>query len=182
MFPPRSELLKWLSDNGEEPAFVARARAPLFALDSLHALCEAKRTELLDGPRVHWTMLARLTDKQWSRLTSVTGKPDDLQVFETLDALLYTNKPIQPSILDSVRSAWRRFVESAERFNSKWDYFLRTVDLEPVNRPRRAYNDYYVLEKSCAVGTETALRGFTPLEMIDRAYLEERYPFLVWSR
>lgn len=183
MFPSessRSDLLKWLSDHGEEPAFVTRARAPQLALDSLHRLCEARRAELLEGPRVHWTMVARLTDKQWSRVIAVAGKSVDLPAFEVLDAVLYTNKPIQPSILDNVRSAWRRFVESAGRFNSKWEAFLRSVDLEPVNRPRRAYNDYYVLEKTCAVGTETALRGFTPLEMIDRTYLEGHFPFLTW--
>ena len=53
------------------------------------------------------------------------------------------------------------------------------MDLESVNQPRRDFNQYYVLEKACAFGSEHGAEGFEPLGMIDGAYLYQRYPLLV---
>jgi hypothetical protein len=78
----------------------------------------------------------------------------------------------------SDKAALHRFLESAERFNRHWREFIERVDLEGVNKLRRDYNQFYVLEKACAFGNERVTAGFEPLEMIDGAYLYERFPLL----
>jgi hypothetical protein len=76
------------------------------------------------------------------------------------------------------KAALRQFLESAERFNRKWQAYIDGLDLEPVNKPRRDYNQFYVLEKSCAFASEKIAEGFEPLALIDCAYLFARFPFL----
>ena len=84
----------------------------------------------------------------------------------------------QPNWLASDRAALRQFLESAERFNRNWQAYIDGLDLEPVNKPRRDFNQFYVLEKSCAFGSDRVTEGFEPLPMIDSAYLYERFPLL----
>ena len=54
----RSEFLKLLSECGEEPAFLARARAPQMALDELLNACNSKREEMLKWPKFYLAILA----------------------------------------------------------------------------------------------------------------------------
>jgi hypothetical protein len=79
----------------------------------------------------------------------------------------------------SDKESLKRFVESAERFNRGWRRFLNGVDFDAVNKTRREYNQFYVLEKECAFGNEKVAENFEPLGMIDAAYLEVRYPLIV---
>ena len=174
----RSEFLKLLAECGEEPAFLARARAPQIALDAVLHACQTKRDEMLKWPKFHLSMLARQIRNDWSRLgyTSPTRNPSPC-----LEAL-HENMPIattaQPNWLASDRAALRQFLESAERFNRNWQAYIDGLDLEPVNKPRRDFNQFYVLEKACAFGSERVTEGFEPLGMIDNAYLYERFPLL----
>lgn len=174
----RSEFLKFLAELGEEPAFIARARAPEFALDVLLHACEAKRGELLEWPTFHLSVLAHQIGGDWSRLSCLLAEPESVTILEALHATLRTNKPVQTTWLASDRVALRRFLESAERFNRNWRAYLAELDLEPVNKPRRDFNQYYVIEKACALGSERFTEGFEPLDLIDYAYLERQFPLL----
>jgi hypothetical protein len=174
----RSEFLKLLAEFGEEPAFIARARAPQIALDALLHAGQAKRDEMLKRPKFHLSTLANQVRKDWSRLGSLLTVPESVAMLEALHASMPANLPVQSSRLVSDKAALGRFLESAERFNRHWRAYVDALDLEPVNKPRRDFNQFYVLEKECAFGSERIAEGFEPLEMIDSAYLYARFPLL----
>lgn len=174
----RSEFLKLLAEFGEEPAFLARARAPQIALDALLRACEAKRVELMEWPKFRLAALALQVGGDWSRLDSLVAVPGSVTLLEALHTNLPTDKPVPTNWLASDKSALRHFLESAERFNRKWRSYLNGLILESVNQPRREYNQFYVLEMECAFGSGGVAEGFRPLDMIDREYLVERFPLL----
>jgi hypothetical protein len=174
----RGEFLKLLVELGEKPAFIARAQAPMIALNALLSAVEAKRREMLKWPTFHLSILANQIKNDWSRLGSLLAVPESSIVLETLYASMHTGKPVRTGWLGSDKSALRRFLESGERFNRNWQTYLDGLDLGPVNKPRRDFNEFYVLEKACAFGSERIAEAFEPLEMIDSRYLYERLPFL----
>jgi hypothetical protein len=175
----RSEFLKLLVELGEEPAFIARARAPQIALDALLLACEAKRDEMLKWPKFHLSMLAHQVHNDWSRLGSLFIVPESVTMLEALHASMPTSTTGQTYWLVSDSAALRRFLESADRFNRSWRAYIDGLDLEPVNKPRRDFNQFYVVEKDCAFGSERITEGFEPLGMIDSGYLCERFPLLI---
>jgi hypothetical protein len=174
----RREFLKLLAEMGEEPAFLQRARVPQIALEALLQACGAKRDEFLKWPGLHLALLASRIRDDWSRLGSLLAIPQSVPLLQALHANLQTNQPVQSNWLGSDRAALRRFLESAERFNGKWRAYIDGLDLEPVNKPRRDFNQFYALEKACAFDTEEATEGFEPLEVIDSAFLFARFPLL----
>ena len=133
----RSEFLKLLAEFGEEPAFIGRALAPQIALDALQHACEAKRSEMLEWPKFHLSVLAHKIGSNWSRLNSLLAVHEDVTVLEALHASMHTNKPVQNDWLASNKTVLLRFLESAERFNRHWLDYLDGVDLEPVNKRMR---------------------------------------------
>jgi hypothetical protein len=175
----RSEFLKLLAECGEEPAFIARARAPQIALDALLQACQAKRDEMLKWPGFHLSLLAQRVGRNWSRLQYLLAARGSAELLETLHTRVPTSKIVQTNWLSSDKVALRRFLGSAERFNRNWRTYLDGLDLEPVNRPRREYNEFYALEKACAFGIERVEEGFKPLEMIERDDLIQRFPLLI---
>ena len=174
----RSEFLKILAECGEEPAFVARGLAPQIALDALLRACEQRRNEMLKWPKIHLSMLAHRIQCEWPRVAELLVIPESVSLLETLHESLHADTPAQANWLASNRAVLRDFLESAERFNRHWLAYVDGLDLESVNQPRRDYNEFYVLEKSCAFGSETITEGFVPLTMIDIAYLHDRFPLL----
>jgi hypothetical protein len=174
----RIEFLKLLAQYGEEPSFIARARAPEIALESLVRACGAKRDELLKWPKHHLWALANRVGGQWSRLGCLLAVPESVRLLETMHTMMPTSKAARVNRLGSDRAALHRFLESAERFNRNWRTYLDGLDLECVNKPRRDYNEFYVVEKACAFGNERVADGFQPLEMIEREDLFQRFPLL----
>ena len=174
----RSEFLKLLAALGEEPAFIARARATQFALDALIRACQAKREEMLEWPTFHLSMLANQIGENWSRLAPFLAVPESTTMLKALHATLCRNETVRPQWRDSDQAALRRFIDSAERFNRCWHAYLDDLDLDPTNKSRRDYNQFYSLEKACAFGSERVADGFKPLEMVDYAYLDRRFPLL----
>jgi hypothetical protein len=174
----RSELLKLLAEFGEEPAFIARGRAPQIALDALLQACAAKREEMLRWPRFHLAVLAQQVGGDWSRLGPLLAVPGSVDVLAALHASMAAKYPAVQTSLASDNAALVRFLESAERFNRHWRAYLDGMDLEAVNKPRRDFNQFYLLEKDCAFGGEKVAEGFEPLALIDREYFYKRFPSL----
>ena len=174
----RSEFLKLLAEFGEEPAFIARARAPVLALEALLRACDAKREEMLEWPKYLLAVLAHRIGRDWVRIAPLLAVPESVARLDALHASMPTNKSVQTNWLESDSTALLRFLKSAERFNCHWRIYIEGLDLEPVNLPRRAFNQFYVLEKDCAFGSEGIAEGFDPLGMIDSDYLYERFPVL----
>jgi hypothetical protein len=159
----RSEFLKLLAECGEEPAFIARARAPQIALDVLLDHCKAKREEILKWPKFHLSVLAHRVGNDWTRLGRLLPNPESVTMLEALHASMPSNRPVKSNRLTSDRAALS---------------YLDGLDLEPVNKPRRDFNQFYALEKACAFGSERVTEGIEPLEMIDGAYLYAQFPLL----
>ena len=101
----RSEFLKLLAEFGEEPAFLARARAPQIALDALLHACEAKRDEMLKWPKLHLSRLAHQVRKDWSRLGSLFAVPESVAMLEALHASMPANAPVPNNQLASDKAA-----------------------------------------------------------------------------
>jgi len=178
----RGEFLKLLAECGEEPAFLARARAPQQALDTLLQTCAAKRSDLMRWPNRHLSLLAQQIGNDWPRLGSFLVDPASVAMLEAMHAAMTPVEPAQRDWLATDRVALHRFLESAERFNRTWRKYVDGLDLEPVNAPRRDFNRFCVLEKACAFGSDAVTEGFEPLAMIDREYVFERFPLVVLPR
>ena len=176
----RGEFLKMLLEQGEEPAFLRRAKSVHDAWESVIQRCQAHREERLRGPQMHLGNLARQLKGDWSRLSPFLA--DEFQL-PLISALYEEWKPQLPKVANlaspwsTIRSSIVIFVESGQRFNIAWNKFLSDVDLDEVNRLRSEYNQFYPVEKAAAFGSEDVERlGFTPLDMATREYLQASYP------
>ncbi|TWU56470.1 hypothetical protein Poly51_23810 [Rubripirellula tenax] len=172
----RVEFLKILAEMGEEPAFIARARAPEVALTALLKSCEIRRAEMLLWPRRHFTALRRRVSDDWDRLAPLLIDSDSQLVFNKLATELPDLDVPGGSLLPSDKKLLRAFLESAGRFNTAWLRFLDVAGLDKVNRLRDDYNQYYPMEKSCAFGSDTAANDFTPLPTLAPNFLTDRFP------
>ena len=99
-------------------------------------------------------------------------------MLKELYAKIHTNIPAHPNWFASDKSALHQFLDSAGRFNRAWSGYIDGLDLEPVNKPRRDYNQFYVLEMTCAFESDRVAEGFEPLIMIDSGFLYDRFPLL----
>jgi hypothetical protein len=178
----RGEFLKLLVELGEEPAFIERARAPQVELDALLRACAAKRDEMLKWPTFHLSNLARHVCNDWSRLAPSLDGPESVALLQSLHTAMQTSSPTQIGMFATDKRALRRFLESADRFNRHWRAYLDGLDLEPVNKPRREYNQFFVVEQACAFGSEMLADKFVPLPLIDRDFLYDRFPLLALPR
>ena len=174
----RAEFLKILAEMGEEPAFIERARAAQSALEGLLGRCTSKREELLEWPRHHLSALFHRISGDWSRLDSYVVGDHTSSQFCTLASQLTITESTKAAFFATDRSVLRQFLESGRRFNDAWTRFLDDAGLADVNRLRDDYNQFYPLEKACAFGTDVRNHGFTPLPMLDRKYLDDRFPLL----
>ena len=174
----RSEFLKLLAECGEEPAFLSRARAPALALDALLRDCNMRRKEMLRWPDYHLSVLSQQIANDWSRLAPLLVNAESVTMLERSHASLNPNIQAGPRRLATTKGTLRQFLQSAERFNRNWRNYIERLDLEPVNKPRRDFNEYYLVEKACAFGNERVADGFEPLGIIDRAYLYAQFPLL----
>ena len=168
----RVELLKTLADLGEEPAFIARARAPGLVLEAFLRSCEKTRNQMLTWPRFHFSKLRQRVTGDWCALAPLLREKDSVRMLETLDAQLPADKVRPISLLTTDKRMLVTFLNSGRRFNRNWQRYLQSLDLESVNRPRHDYNRYYLIEVACAFGNERVAEGFEPLAMIDRRFLE----------
>lgn len=174
----RGEFLKVLADVGQEPAFVQRARAVNDATDEIFRRCRAERNAMLRWPRTHLKTLADRVHPEWFRLSRYLADEDGEKILRSL------YQQWESQMAPSFHWAWTNrqalvaFLESAQRFNAAWSQFLERLDLNRVNRLRSSYNEYYPIEKACALGSEHAARSFTPLDRITIEQLRSAFPLL----
>ena len=89
------------------------------------------------------------------------------------------NGPHRSGSLRQHRTVARDLVGSVERFNQRWLQFLNSLNLGPTNQAIDQYNEYYVLEKECVMGSaRLAARHFTRVPRLSPESLLERYPML----
>lgn len=174
----RAEFLKILAEMGEEPAFIRREREAQAALNRLLLRCSKKREEMLKWPQFHFSALFHRVCGDWSCLGSyvVDDHPDSR--FCQLAKQLTITESAKAAFFATNRSLLKQFLESGLRFNEAWTCFLDEAGLDTVNSLRDDYNKFYPLEKACAIGIEVDSFGFTPMPMLDRTYLDDRFPLL----
>lgn len=164
----------------DAPAYVRRARGVEEALDRLLARCRKQHDEWLLMVRIRLATLFALAD-DWAALRPVLGD-DDIDRLRALHADLAPTlrRPISPTTSAAVlRRAVQQLIVSIDRFNRRWEPFLRKQDVGPVNELRDGYNKWYVVEKACALRSDLLARhGFTPLPMLDHAELFRLLPLL----
>ena len=79
----------------------------------------------------------------------------------------------------ALRGALNELRQSVERFNDRWQAFLPTIDLTPLNELRDGYNRFYLVEKEAVVqSSRVARQGFQPLPALTLADLAEVLPLL----
>lgn len=160
----------------DAPAFARRGLDLEYALKGLQGRLTRERSGMLDMVRV------RL--RQWA---SVATGPDDCEgaFVAPIDAL-YPAAGAEPPAWSAEPAAPRRrrtvardLAASAARFNRRWLQFLDAMRLDAINRQIDHYNQYYVLEKECVIGSaRLASRLFVPRPPLTRERLLVDHPTL----
>lgn len=165
----------------EGPAYIRRARGVEEALEHLLGLANRQRDEWLAMPRLHLGQLHALAG-EWAAIRPWLADDSQLDVLEHLRRTLAPQLRVPPDRTRStrvLRRTLRELTASLVRFNARWEKYLRTIDVRPINDLRDGYNRYYVLEKACALRSEVLARlGFTPLLPLDLEELQRRLPLL----
>jgi hypothetical protein len=158
------------------PAFARRGQDMEYSLKRIHLRCRDQRDELLE--------MVRMRLRQWSRVA--TGPQDWSEVFTGPIDSLWQLADCEPPDW-AARAATRRqqltvardLIGSVLRFNQRWVQFLQSLNLGPTNQAIDQYNEYYVLEKECVMGSaRLAARHFTRVPRLSPESLLERYPML----
>jgi hypothetical protein len=160
----------------DSPSFARRGLELEEMLRRVDVRCRQARSERLEMVRV------RL--RQWSRVAA--GPDDAAAVFaapiEPLWALGEAEPPrwaAAPAPRYRLLAVARDLVAAVERFNRRWDEFVRSINLAPANVVIDHYNRYYVLEKECVMGSgRLAARFFTPVPPLTPERLLRDHPLL----
>lgn len=174
----RGEFLKILAEFGEEPAFIARGLAPQIALDEFVRVCRAQREKMLEWPKRHFANLNCRAGGDWGQLERYFASQEEIGKLKHLDDELSSGRPTGSNLFQTNAAALRQFVQSARKFNQTWTVFLDNISLDPVNKPRREYNEFYLIEESCAFDRVMNESDFVALEMVTRNYLWQIFPLL----
>ena len=162
----RTEFMNMLAEQDHPPAYIMRAQRVEDAWQSLLRECRSHRDELLEMPKMRVGKLAQMIDSRWATLdafVSASRASYLQQLYEQWQPQLrapvtFTNSSWK------IRSALNEVRTSFERFNRRWEAYVRTVNLTDANYARIEYNNYYVVEKSAALGSDRlAEMGFEPL-------------------
>jgi hypothetical protein len=166
------------------PAFARRGQDMEYSVNRVHVRCRVQRDELLE--------MVRMRLRQWTRVAA--GPQDWSEVFTgPIDSFwnLVECEPLEWAALAAARrqrlTVARDLVGSVQRFNQRWVHFLGSLNLGPTNQVIDQYNEYYVLEKECVMGSaRLAARHFTRIPRLSPESLLERYPTLpvpeLWGR
>jgi hypothetical protein len=158
------------------PAFARRGQDLAMAREALQARCRKQQTELLG--------MVHLRLKQWA--AAATGFDDWRDawlepigwLWERAGAAppAWTRHPATPR---RRRSLARDLISSVERFNRRWRSYVEALDLDPVNRMIRGYNQYYLIEKECSLGSpRLAARSFQPESPLTPEQVLADFPLL----
>jgi hypothetical protein len=192
----RGEFVRFWAEQGEEPAFVRRAREVEAGWTDLLRRCELKRGEMLRWARMRLADVARLVGNDWTRGLDSLVNPEQAT---RLAALYEQWKPLMPGYVTGENRAstgrasgtrasnpWATvtgslvaYAETAARFNAAWEKYLREVDLSAINRQRADFNIYYPIEKAAAFETQDVARlGFLPMEPASIEDVRAAFPAL----
>lgn len=170
----------------DDLAYVRRARIVHSHWQQLLMQCRAARTELAETANMRLGVVGALIDDDWPALQPMLVDRRDATRLAELHRQWQPQLRVQlsPTRREAkIRRALRELAASLRRFNGNWKQYVAEVDLIAINRARQGYNDYYVLEKSCAFASEyIGQHGFEPLPMLTVADLLIEFPSVVEPR
>jgi hypothetical protein len=158
------------------PSFARRGHALEFTLARFHDRCRATRAEMLD--------MVRMRLKQWTQ--TVNGPDAWREYFKApISELWALSQADAPTWSDSYRPIRQRhglakdLIASIIRFNARWTRHLNELELAPINAMIQQYNQFYILEKECVVGSaRLAARFFRPEPLVSTELLLQIHPIL----
>ena len=132
----------------------------------MHEACRRKREEWLPFVRLPLGSLFALAGSAMA-LAALLDNQEELETLEGLRQDLDPRLRLPPAPTKSARVIRRALAElrgAIQRFNSRWQAFIGGLDLRRANELRERYNQFYVLEKECALGSSRLARqGFQRL-------------------
>ena len=162
----RTEFMKMLAEHDSPPAYIVRAQRVEAVWLALLEACRQDREELLELPRMRLAQIAALVDRRWEALASYLHN-------NGADYLRELHQNWQPTLRSQlapstapgrIRRALSDLRASFARCNRRWEQYVANVNLNEVNYERDQYNDYYLVEKSAALGSDRlAEMGFERL-------------------
>jgi hypothetical protein len=173
--------LQQLLAHYDVPAYVRRARQVEEAFEQLLGSCRLQREKWLRIVRLRLGEIQTLAD-DGNNLRPWLQDDRQLRILHDLyDVVQLQLRPPTGARTSSrlLRRTLQELCQSIQLFNSHWQEYLRTVNLSPVNELRAAYNQYYLLEKECALGSpRLARQGFRRLEAVTMGELAGLMPLL----
>jgi hypothetical protein len=164
-----SYAVKLFMSNYDAPAYVRRARTVQAAFDELIARCRRQREPWLEMVRLRLGTLKGLAGG-WEALRPWLADAEQLAILDRLHAELAPRLRLPPAPTRSprrLRQALAELRHSLERFNRRWEGFVRTLDLAAINALVDGYNRYYLVEKECIFRSpRVARQGWQPLEPV----------------
>ena len=175
----RTKFMKMLADQDCPPAYILRAQRVESVWQDYLTQAKKQRFELLEMPRMRLAQVAYLIDRNWSSLNQGD------KVANYLSALYDEWQPklraeVLPTTSGSkIRRAMNDLKSSFIRFNKRWEKRVLEADLSLVNYERGQYNDYYLVEKAAALGSDRlAEMGFERLRLYEPADVFQELPLL----
>lgn len=163
----------------DAPAYMRREKDVIAAWRGVLTQCELDYRDRLQLPTLRIGQLAALVggDLQTSGYMEDDAKYL-VELFRTCGNPLRSD--IKPSRTRAeIAEAKSLLVDSFQRFNRRWEKYIQEINLESINTKRRNYNEYYLLEKECAVFSASVARlGYQPMQMATSDDLLEQFPLL----
>lgn len=178
----RAEFMKMLAEHDGPPAYLLRAQRVEEAWANIIRNCEREKDSMLDMCRTRLAQLGAIIDHRWDSVRCLVKNDCYDQYLEDLFQQWQPTLrvPLQPSTsLRQHRTAVSEMAASFARFNRRWTAYVSEVSLDHVNYERSEYNNYYLVEKSAALGSDKlAEMGFERLNMCTHDDLFEAVPLL----
>lgn len=164
----------------DAPAYMRREKDVVAAWRGVLTQCEQDYRSHLEMPLLRVGQLISLAGTELET-TARLSSTDAQYLTDLFDK--WGTQPrvdVKPTTSEmEIEEAKSLLVGSFQRFNRRWERHIQEVNLEPVNTRRMNYNEYYLLEKECAVfSASVARQGYQPMKMATAKDLFEHFPLL----
>ena len=179
----RTELMKMLAEHDGPPAYVLRAQRVEEAWTNLVRRCKKEKEGLLNMSKTRLGQVGALVDYRWDAIACMVSNKDYDSYLKALHDEWQPKLRVPLEATDSlpqIRSSMKELKTAFARFNRRWKKFTDDVKLDNVNHERSEYNNYYLVEKSAAFGSDKiAEMGFEPLQPCTHEELLAEVPALI---
>lgn len=182
------QLFQQIIATFDSPAYMRPARDVEAAWNEIQLSCQREYESHLEMPLLRLARLLSIVSEKIDELLplfpeacchEIIAELKDLsgRWADRLNPLLGRFQPREPGV--GAKEVLSRFLFSCQRFNHHWTECVPQVDLTEVNRLRRDYNEYYLLEKECVVHSPAVARlGYQPLTPATHEELLKFFPCL----